>query len=159
MRVIDHEIKLKPSKLFTDLTPQIEQWLASDMGGIDVSDMEELTGILHIQSMHTTACVRVLEHEPFLEMDTRDMLNNYINPRYNHDGYLYKHNDIELRDVDCPCERKNAHSHLQSLFFGSGETMLVTDGKLDKGVWQSIMFIDLDREPVRSRKVKLRLLV
>lgn len=146
MRVIDHEIKLKPSKVFTDLTPYIEAWLEQQEQGAR-------SGMLFIQSMHTTGCVRLLEHEPFLEMDTRDALLRLFP-----DGD-YKHDDIELRDVDCPCERKNGNAHLRSLLFNSGEQVMVTEGKLDKGVWQSIMFIDLDREPVRSRRVKLRLLV
>lgn len=143
MFIHDHEIKFTPNKLFTDLTPKIEAWLET----IDVWD-----GVLFVQSKHTTACVKLLEHEPFLEKDTRDAMKRLFP-----DGY-HNHDDIELRDVDCPCERQNGASHLRSLLFSAGETLFVSGGKLDKGVWQSVMFVELDGNPRRKRTVQLRLM-
>ncbi|AFL73951.1 secondary thiamine-phosphate synthase enzyme YjbQ [Thiocystis violascens] len=90
-------------------------------------------GQLTICSTHSTAFVALNEREPKLQQDMLDFLN-----RLAPSDADYRHND---NPVD---GRLNAHSHLLGLFMNSSATILVSNGELLLGGWQSIFFLELD---------------
>ncbi len=62
--------------------------------------------------------------------------------------YRHNHNPVD--------GRFNAHSHLIGLFMNSSETVLVANGELLLGGWQSIFFIELDG-PRKQRMLRVQL--
>lgn len=100
----------------------------------DVLDAHPIrNGQLTITSSHTTAFVALNEKEPKLQQDMLDFLSDLAPP-----GRGYRH------DIDPVDGRPNAHSHLIGLFMNASESLLVSDGRLLLGEWQSIFFIELD---------------
>ena len=49
----------------------------------------------------------------------------------------------------------NAHSHLRATLLGPSLTLPVANGKLIRGIWQKIFFVELDVRP-RRRKIILQ---
>ena len=58
-----------------------------------------------------------------------------------------------------PDESPNGHAHLQHLLLGSSETIPVIDGGMQVGQYQSVFFIELDRELdcPRAREVMVQI--
>ncbi|MEM3839478.1 MAG: secondary thiamine-phosphate synthase enzyme YjbQ [Candidatus Micrarchaeaceae archaeon] len=94
-----------------------------------------------VYTQHTTGSVRVSEDEISLHDDYAAFLDK-LAPR----SGSYKH---DITNVD---GRKNGHAHLQSMLLNSNETILIKDGKLLLGAWQTVFFIELDG-PRPERKV------
>ena len=126
-------IKVKTDKLFTNLTPQIEEF-AQSWGE---------SGIVNVFQKHTTSAVRILEDEILHHVDVRFWLDRYV-PKNKPDNRRYLHDLISLRSDVSSEERINAYSHLRSLYFNTSETIPVDKGKLMLGKWQSIFFVELD---------------
>src|SRR5687768_10885359 len=69
------------------------------------------TGLVNIQSLHTTTAIVVNEHEPLLLTDMAALLER-VAPQ----GEVYRHDNVSLRTVNCVLgERPNGHSHCRSL--------------------------------------------
>jgi len=98
-------------------------------------------GIINISSPHTTASVRVNEKCDELKKDLFEFLQK-LAPR---EG-KYAHNVIALDG------RPNAHSHLLSFLVPRAETLILKDGEVVLGSWQSVFFLDLDG-PRKERKI------
>ncbi len=107
-----------------DITDQVKQVLARH---------RIRNGQLTICSTHTTAFLALNEREPMLQHDMVDFLAKLAPCDSD-----YRHNQ---NPVD---GRLNAHSHLLGLFMNSSETILVSNGELLLGGWQSIFFVELD---------------
>ena len=90
-------------------------------------------GSVTVFSQHTTASVRVSEGEEGLLNDYQRFFEKIV-PRKGE----YSHNSTNVDG------RKNAHAHLQSAILNSSETILIKDGKMMLGTWQTIFFIELD---------------
>lgn len=103
-------------------------------------------GQMTICSTHTTAFVALNESEPLLQRDMVDFLTALVPC----DATTYRHN---LNPVD---GRPNAHSHLLGLFMNASETILVSNGELLLGDWQSIFFVELDG-PREERTLRVQL--
>ena len=129
-------IKINTEKQFTDITPQVSEFVK-----------EKGTGIVQVFSRHTTLSVRVFEAEILLLADVGHFLEKIapINGVYNHDN-------IWIRDVPKE-ERINGYSHIRSLLFNTIESIPVENGKLLLGKWQTIFAIELD--PIRDRELVL----
>jgi secondary thiamine-phosphate synthase enzyme len=125
---------------------------------IDITDevvrAAESSGVTHgiavVFSRHTTAAIKINEHEPELLKDMKRFLGE-IAPQH----LDYYHNNFEVRWVnmqedECP----NAHAHCQHLLMSTSETIPVMDGKLMLGRWQRIFLVELDHP--RSREVVVR---
>jgi secondary thiamine-phosphate synthase enzyme len=96
-------------------------------------------GFAVIFSRHTTAGVRINEHEPLLLEDMARLLETMI-PQGN-----YRHDDFTVRTVNLTeNERVNGHSHCRSLLLGASETVPVSGGQLLLGRWQRIFLVELD---------------
>lgn len=102
-------------------------------------------GQITVCSTHTTAFIAINEKEPLLQQDMVDFLTKIVPCDLN-----YRHN---LNPVD---GRPNAHSHLLGLFMKTSETIIVSNGKLLLGGWQSIFFIELDG-PREERTLQVQL--
>jgi secondary thiamine-phosphate synthase enzyme len=102
-------------------------------------------GICCVYSPHTTCCVRVNELETGFVEDFAEMLRRLV-PR---DAY-YAHDDWDRRTENiCPEDMDvgNGHSHCMALLLGTaGESIPVRDGELALGLWQRVLFLELDRE-------------
>lgn len=125
-------------------------------------------GEVKIKTLHTTAGVWVNEDEKnLIGADhltyTPDMVK--VLKRFANEHEEWKHNDI--RDVDnpegvrdthlCPAqpdgtipECRNAEAHAQSMVIKHETGLFVIDGKLVKGHWQQIMFVELDHDRPRQ---------
>lgn len=128
---------------FIDLTPDLEAFVRES--GIQ-------SGLLNIQSLHTTAAIVINEHEPLLLTDIAKLLER-LAPL---DGY-YRHDNITLRSANCALtEPPNGHSHCRALLLGSTVAVNVIDGRLQLGRWQRVFLVELDGP--RTREVSLFLL-
>ena len=107
------------------------------------------SGIVNVQSLHTTAAVLVNEHEPLLLQDLRAVLE-----RVAPSGKKYRHDDFALRTVNmAQDEEANGHAHCKSMLLSASVQINVLDGVLRLGRWQRIFLVELDR--ARSRAVSV----
>ncbi|MBK1716615.1 secondary thiamine-phosphate synthase enzyme YjbQ [Thiocystis violacea] len=119
---------------------------------IDISDQVRQVFASHpikngqvtITSAHTTAFLALNEREPELQRDMLDFLRGLAPPD---SGYRHDRNPVD--------GRPNTHSHLIGLFMNASETILVADGKLLLGEWQSIFFVELDG-PRQEREFRVQ---
>jgi secondary thiamine-phosphate synthase enzyme len=128
---------------FIDVTGRIEAFVAAS--GVR-------TGLLNIQTLHTTTAVIVNEHEPLLLTDMAALLER-LAP---HDA-VYRHDNVTLRTVNCVLgERPNGHSHCRALLLPASVCLNVVEGRLQLGRWQRVFFVELDGG--RDREVSLLLI-
>jgi len=85
-----------------------------------------------------TGAIVTIEHENGLLEDFKRVLRKLV-PR----GAGYKHDIID----------NNAHSHLRASLLGSSLVLPIVEGKVVRGVWQQIFFVELDVRPRRRRLV------
>jgi secondary thiamine-phosphate synthase enzyme len=102
-------------------------------------------GQVAVFSQHTTAAVKINEHEPLLLRDLARTLRQFAPP-----NAYYEHNDFSRRTVNMnPDECANGHAHVQHLFLSSSETIPVVDGRITLGTWQRVFLIELDHPRMR----------
>jgi len=87
----------------------------------------------------STASISIIEYEPGLVKDLKDMFERII-PR---DG-TYAHH-TKWGD-------NNGSAHIRASLIGSSQSFPLIDGKLVIGTWQQIILVDFDTKP-RDRKV------
>lgn len=125
---------------FIDITDRIRSIVAAS--GVD-------TGLVNVQSLHTTTAVVVNEHEPLLLDDFAAFLERTapLDTRYRHD-------DVTVRTVNLgPDERANGHAHCRALLLSPSAFLNVADGALRLGRWQRIFFVELDGPRARQLSV------
>ncbi len=126
---------------FVDLTGRLRS---------EVAEAGLRTGRLHLQSLHTTLGLAINENEPLLLRDFAGLLER-LAPA----GAGYEHDDFERR-VEVPLgEPVNGHAHCRQLLLTGFATLLVEDGELVLGRWQSVFAVELDGP--RRREVALHL--
>lgn len=91
-------------------------------------------GIAVIFAPHATGAILINENDPSLLEDLRELLDRLV-PR--HKGYLHP---------------INAHSHLRSILMEPSKVIPVSEGSLNLGKWQSLIWVEVDTHP-RDRKV------
>ncbi len=122
---------------FVDVTERV-QALVGDAG--------IRTGLVNIQSLHTTAAIVVNEHEPLLLGDFAALLERTAAA-----AAEYLHDDGRLRTVNLVAdERTNGHAHCRALFLNASACLNVADGRLQLGRWQRIFFVELDGPQIRN---------
>ena len=134
MKVYFDEIRIGSKEGFETIpiTDMVEQIVKKSM---------VRNGTVTLFSQHTTGSIRVSEDEKSLLLDYKNFFER-LAPKKG----AYGHNETNVDD------RKNAHSHLQSMLLNSAETIPVKDGKMMLGTWQTIFFVELDG-PRPERKV------
>lgn len=110
---------------FIDLTGRLEHLV--EESGIG-------SGVLNVQTLHTTTAIIVNEHEPRLLDDLRALLE-YLVP----DNGDYRH-DVNLATG----ERANGHSHCRAALLSPSVSLTVTDRRLLLGRWQRVFLVELD---------------
>jgi secondary thiamine-phosphate synthase enzyme len=114
-----------------------------------VSQLDVQTGILHLQTLHTTTALVVNEHEPMLLDDFTRLITRLV-PE---DGG-YDHDDQNRRCVNLtPDERVNGHAHCRALLLSPSLSLNVADSDLVLGQWQRVFFVEFDGPRVRELSV------
>ncbi len=108
------------------------------------------TGRVHLQSLHTTLGLAINENEPLLLRDFQKLLERLVpgDAGYEHDDFARRY---EI-SVDEPV---NGHAHCRQLLLTGFATLLVEEGKLVLGRWQSVFAVELDGP--RHRELALQL--
>jgi len=109
-----------------------------------------VTGRIHLQSLHTTLGIAVNENEPLLLRDFTSMLE-----RLAPGDVTYEHDDFSRRIDIALDEPINGHAHCRQLLLTGFATLLVEDGDLVLGRWQSVFAVELDGP--RPRQIALQL--
>lgn len=107
-------------------------------------------GLVTVQSRHTTAAVVVNENEPLLLEDFRDLVEGWAPA-----GRPYRHNDLAARQAPEADERPNGHAHGQALALGVSVCLIVAEGRIDLGRWQSLFLVELDGPRKRTLSVQV----
>lgn len=113
-----------------NITPKIEALISST---------PIQNGQILLFSRHTTTAFAINENETRLLEDIKNFLQK-LAP----ESEKYLHNDLHLRPNIPADEPKNAHSHLMAMMLNNSEIIPIVDGKLGLGVYQSILFFELD---------------
>jgi octaprenyl-diphosphate synthase len=126
---------------FVDITERLREEVA--LSGMRM-------GRLHLQSLHTTVGLAVNENEPLLLRDFQSLLER-IAPA----NAGYEHDDFARRSEVALDEPVNGHAHCRQLLLTGFATLLVEDGELVLGRWQSVFAVELDGP--RHRELALQL--
>lgn len=123
-------IKTKTRTEFVDITSEIQQVI--DEAGIK-------DGICCLYVPHTTAGITINEGaDPSVVSDIQRTLSKLIPNNLN-----YSHME------------GNSDAHIKSTVVGASKTVIIDDGKLLLGTWQSIFFCEFDGPRHRRILVKL----
>jgi octaprenyl-diphosphate synthase len=109
-----------------------------------------VTGRIHMQSLHTTVGLAVNENEPLLLRDFAKLLEK-LAP----EGAGYEHDDFARRFDIALDEPVNGHAHCRQLLLTGFATLLVEDGELVLGRWQSVFAVELDGPRQRELAIQL----
>jgi octaprenyl-diphosphate synthase len=107
-------------------------------------------GRVHLQSLHTTLGLAVNENEPLLLQDFQNLLEK-LAPS----GAGYEHDDFARRTEVALDEPVNGHAHCRQLLLTGFATLLVEDGELVLGRWQSVFAVELDGPRERELAIQL----
>ena len=114
-----------------------------------VSRLGVHTGVVHVQTLHTTTALVVNEHEPLLLDDFSDLFAR-LAPR----DHAYAHDDPTRRSVNLvPDERVNGHAHCRALLLAPSVSLNIGDGCLVLGEWQRVFFVEFDGPRLRELSV------
>jgi secondary thiamine-phosphate synthase enzyme len=119
---------------------------------IDITDQVEKIvkkskandGLILVFVPHQTCAVTVLENEPNLIQDLKDLLERIVPLKGE-----YRHN--------AAWGEGNGAAHLLSSIIGPDLLVPLENGQLKLGAWQKIMLIDSDNRP-RERKVIVKII-
>ena len=126
---------------FIDLTEQVRA---------QVRRAGLVNGRVHLQSLHTTLGIAINENEPLLLHDFQAMLE-----RLAPGDAMYQHDDFSRRVDIALDEPVNGHAHCRQLLVSGFATLLVEEGELVLGRWQSLFAVELDGP--RQRQLALQL--
>jgi secondary thiamine-phosphate synthase enzyme len=127
LKVLFREISLSTSKRL-DLIDITEEVLSF------VEECNVESGICIVNSLHSTSTIVVNEHESGLKEDILRKVEEEF-PR----GAGWRHDRID----------DNANAHLASVFLGHSKTFPIREGRLQRGTWQNIFFLELDGPRIR----------
>src|SRR5204862_6325176 len=125
------QIQTERSTEFIDVTERIQALVVAS--GVQ-------TGLVNVQSLHTTTAIVVNEHEPLLLGDFAALLERAAPA-----GARYSHDDVAVRTVNIvPAERANGHAHCRALFLNPSAFLNIVSGCVQLGRWQRIFVVELD---------------
>jgi len=107
-------------------------------------------GRIHMQSLHTTVGFAINENEPLLLRDFQNLLE-----RLAPGDVGYEHDDFARRYEIAVDESVNGHAHCRQLLLTGFATLLVEDGNLVLGRWQSVFAVELDGPRHRELAIQL----
>ena len=103
-------------------------------------------GLVHVQSLHTTASVFLGEWQDALVHDVKAYLSAAVDREW-----YWRHNDPAHSD----CERRNADSHMRGMLMGQSLSLQVRNSAVLLGTWQSIVLAEFDGPRSRSMSVQV----
>jgi secondary thiamine-phosphate synthase enzyme len=109
-----------------------------------------IAGRVYLQSLHTTLGLAVNENEPLLLQDLQGTLER-LAPR----DVAYHHDDFTRRQDILEDEPVNGHAHCRLLLLQPAVTLLVEEGRLVLGRWQTVFAVELDGP--RERQIAIQL--
>ena len=109
-----------------------------------------MTGRIHLQSLHTTVGLTLNEDEPLLLRDLETMLQRLVPG-----DAPYEHDDFSRRINVAVDEPANGHAHCRQLLLTGFTPLLVEEGELVLGRWQSVFAVELDGP--RQRELAMQL--
>jgi len=116
---------------FIDLTDRVQAFVSGS--GLQ-------SGLVNLQSLHTTVAIAVNENEPLLLTDFATCLERMSPAQAD-----YRHDDLSVRTVNLTAdERINGHAHCRALMLAPAACLNVIDGKLKLGTWQRVFLVELD---------------
>jgi secondary thiamine-phosphate synthase enzyme len=122
---------------FLDITDRLQSFVAA--AGVE-------TGLLGVQSLHTTVGLVVNEHEPLLLGDFARHLERWAPA-----AATYAHDDLRVRSVNVVAtERPNGHAHCRALVLAPSLCLAIVDGQVLLGRWQRVFVVELDGPQVRG---------
>ncbi|WP_423776751.1 secondary thiamine-phosphate synthase enzyme YjbQ [Atopococcus tabaci] len=128
--LFSYQIKTDEKQSFTNL----DQYLKKALQESGVQD-----GIMVIYCPHTTAAITINENaDPDVKTDLKLGLNETFP---NKDAYIHMEG--------------NSDGHMKSSVVGASETLIVADGQLILGMWQSVYFCEFDGPRTRTFHVKI----
>ncbi|MHC1604493.1 MAG: secondary thiamine-phosphate synthase enzyme YjbQ [Candidatus Methanofastidiosia archaeon] len=98
-----------------------------------------ITGLANIFVVGSTAAVTTMEFEPGLVKDTHDAFKRLFPESIEYEHHKRWHDG-------------NGHSHIRAAFMGPSLTAPVRKGRLALGIWQQIVYIELDNK-TRNREI------
>jgi len=121
-QVYEESIFFSTSKRFelVDLTHRVEDVVRRS--GIK-------NGICLVFAPHATGAIVANEHELGLLEDILEAIKRHFPPEH-----PWRHNRID----------DNAHAHIASTFIGTERVFPVLNGRLVRGTWQNIFFVEMD---------------
>jgi secondary thiamine-phosphate synthase enzyme len=122
LKALFKEISLSTSKRLdlVDITELVSSF---------VTECNLESGICLVNSPHSTTAIIVNEHESGLKEDILRKIRGEF-PR----GAGWHHDRVD----------DNADAHLASIFLGHSKTFPIRKGRLERGTWQNIFFLELD---------------
>ena len=109
------------------------------------------SGLVNVQSLHTTTAIIVNEHEPLLLDDFAAAIE-----RAAPSGLAYAHDDPNRRTVNLSePERSNGHAHCGALFLPTSACLNVVRGTLQLGRWQRVFLVELDGPQDRNVSISM----
>lgn len=124
---------------FLDITEALAR--AVDESGIE-------TGVLNVQTAHTTTALLVNEDEALLQEDFRALLAR-LAPL----GVAYRHDDLARRRGVPADEPRNGHAHCRALLLPTSVCLNILDGRLGLGRWQRVFLAEFDGPRERTLTV------
>lgn len=115
---------------FVDITDRVDAF---------VRGAKVRTGMVTVQSLHTTTAVIVNESEPLLHADFRGLFER-LAPA----GGGYEHDNLAARHDIAADEPINGHAHCRALLLPTSVTLTIVGGELTLGRWQRLFFVELD---------------
>jgi len=101
-------------------------------------------GMVNISAIGSTASITTMEFEPALVEDFKEKLEQLISSKEHS-----RHSETWGDD--------NGFSHMRASLMGPGVTMPVSSGRLVRGTWQQVVYIDHDNRP-RDRDIFVQLI-
>jgi secondary thiamine-phosphate synthase enzyme len=126
------ELTTSHKREFVNITPRVKAALGK-------SGLTE--GMILVSSMHVNAAVFVSDEEPGLLQDISDWAERLAPHR---DAYLHAGRF-----------ESNAAAHLQTLLLNHQAVVPFSQGRLDLGPWQDVIFADFDGQRPRRIQVKV----
>ena len=131
MKVVTEELRFSTKEEIdlVDITSKVEEIVGR-------SGIKEGQVLVFVPG--ATGAVVTIEHEKGLLEDFKRILKEIV-PK----GAGYRHDLID----------NNAHSHLRATLLGPSLVLPIVEGKVVRGIWQQIFFVELDVKPRRRRLV------
>jgi secondary thiamine-phosphate synthase enzyme len=126
-------VQTKEKREYLNITPSIK-------AAVEKSGIRD--GIILISSLHSNAAVFVNDEEPGLLQDITEWADRVapFGPDYHHSAR----------------SESNAGAHLQSLLLHHQAFVALTDGKLELGPWQNVIYAELDGQ--RPKRILIKIL-